>query len=164
MNQCAVVQRLLRRELETFTKEIESFPDDESVWRTLPGVTNSAGNLALHVSGSLQHFLGAVLGGTGYSRNREREFGLRSGTRQSIVEELTAALRVVDDVCPRIPAARLEEAFPQTVGGVKLPTGLFLCHLTTHVSYHLGQAGYLRRLVTGNSASTGAVALPPLVQ
>ena len=52
------------RELETFIKEIEAFPSDDSVWHTRRGVTNSAGNLALHICGNLQDFVGRVLGGT----------------------------------------------------------------------------------------------------
>jgi hypothetical protein len=57
------VTKLLIRELEGFKRELALFPDDESVWRTAPGVTNSAGNLALHVAGGLQYLVGAVLGG-----------------------------------------------------------------------------------------------------
>ena len=44
---------LLRRELQGFSKELELFPDEELIWRTIPGVSNSAGNLALHVCGNL---------------------------------------------------------------------------------------------------------------
>lgn len=164
MNDCALVQRMLRRELETFRRELELFPDDETVWKTIPGVTNSAGNLALHVAGNLQHFVGAVLGGTGYTRDREREFGRRSGTRREVIGEIDAALRVVDDVLPRVPAARLAEEFSEAVAGVRVPTGLFLLHLATHAAFHLGQAGYLRRALTGNGASSGGVSLPALVQ
>ncbi len=64
------VRSLLVRELEGFKREIALFPDDASVWKTVPGVTNSAGNLAMHVAGGLQHFIGGVLGGSGYVRNR----------------------------------------------------------------------------------------------
>lgn len=75
------LQTLLVRELNGFAKEIEMFPDDELMWTAMPGVTNSAANLAWHVCGNLQHFVGTVLGGTGYVRNREAEFGRRSGSR-----------------------------------------------------------------------------------
>ena len=54
---------LLVRELNAFARELDLYPDDASVWKTAPGITNSAGNLALHVAGNLQHFVGAVLGG-----------------------------------------------------------------------------------------------------
>src|SRR5580704_7064460 len=79
---------LLTRELDGFKRELELFPDDQSVWRTVPGVTNSAGNLALHVAGGLQYLIGEVLGGTGYVRNRDAEFGRRSGARSELIAEL----------------------------------------------------------------------------
>lgn len=58
---------LLVRELEAFERELDLFPDDESVWRAAPGISNAAGNLALHVAGNLQYFVGTVLGGRGTS-------------------------------------------------------------------------------------------------
>ena len=70
---------ILARELDGMAREIQAFPDDESVWQTAPGVTNAAGNLALHLAGNVQHFIGALLGRTGYVRDREAEFGRRSG-------------------------------------------------------------------------------------
>src|SRR5678815_2545300 len=69
-------------------REIELFPDDELLWKTPPGIANSAGNLALHVCGNLQYFVGAVLGETGYVRDRPLEFSRRSGTRAELVREL----------------------------------------------------------------------------
>ena len=62
---------VMTRELAAFQREIERFPDDELLWNTPPGITNSAANLALHVCGNLQYFVGTVLGGTGYVRNRD---------------------------------------------------------------------------------------------
>ncbi len=108
---------MLVRELEGFQREIALFPDDESVWRTVPGVTNSAGNLALHVAGGLQHFIGHVLGGSAYVRNRETEFGRRSGTRSDVAAEITTAIAVVREVLPRLSVSRLEEMFPEPVMG-----------------------------------------------
>lgn len=72
------VRLVLVRELEAFCREVEAFPDDERLWQTLPGITNACGNLARHVAGNLQHFVGARLGGTGYVRHREAEFSQRS--------------------------------------------------------------------------------------
>ena len=37
--------------------KIEAFPNDEALWQTLPGVMNSAGNLALHIEGNLREVL-----------------------------------------------------------------------------------------------------------
>lgn len=156
------VSRLLVRELQAFAREVELFPDDESLFRTLPGVTNSAGNLALHVCGNLQHFVGAVLGGSGYVRDREAEFGRRDATREELQREIAAAVEAVRSTLVKVDVATLERDYPLQVGGVTLPTGRFLVHLATHLAFHLGQAGYLRRVLTGNSATSDAVSLKVL--
>ena len=101
------VRQLLVRELETFAREVELFPDDASLFRTLPGVTNSAGNLALHVCGNLKHFVGTVLGGTGYVRNRDAEFASRAGRREDIARELHETAAVVTETLARLPREAL---------------------------------------------------------
>jgi hypothetical protein len=152
----------LVRELEGFKRELAHFPDDESVWAAHPAVTNSAGNLALHLAGNLQHFIGAVLGGTGYVRNRDLEFGQRSGPRENIYAELDAAISVVRRVLPSLPNERLDQEFPERVMGMTFRTSTFLVHLCAHAGFHLGQAGYLRRMLTGNVTSSGPIPLKPL--
>jgi uncharacterized damage-inducible protein DinB len=156
------LRRLLVRELAAFTREVELFPDDASLFRTLPGVTTSAGNLALHVCGNLKHFVGAVLGGTGYVRNREAEFASRSGSREQLVRELRETIEAVTTALGRLPEDALARPYPQPVAELQLPCGLFLMHLAVHLSFHLGQAGYLRRTVTGDGRSSGPVALKEL--
>ena len=96
------IAALLQRDLAGFEREIGLFPDDGMVWRTLPGVQNSAGNLALHVAGNLQHFVGAVLGGSAYVRDEDGEFSRRSGSRREIVEELQKAAVAVRTVLPNL--------------------------------------------------------------
>jgi hypothetical protein len=155
---------LLVRELEGVRREIELFDDDATVWRTLPGVTNSAGNLALHVAGNLQHYVGAVLGGTGYVRNRDAEFGRRSGSRAEILAEIDAAIAAVRGVLPGLTGDRIDAPFPESVNAASVRTGLFLCHLATHAAFHLGQLGYLRRGLTGDSRTSGAVPIRVLTE
>ena len=157
------VSLLLVRELQALQREVALFPDDESIWRVLPGVTNSAGNLALHVSGSLRYFVGSVLGGGQYVRNRAEEFGRRTGTRRELIAEIEAAMAAVTDVLPLIAADRLDREFPEPVGGVRMRAGLFLLHLCAHAAYHLGQVGYLRRALTQEAQGSGALPLQPLV-
>jgi hypothetical protein len=158
----ADVTLLLVRELRAFAREIELFPDDQLIWATLPGITNSAGSLATHVCGNLQHFVGRILGGTSYLRNREFEFGRRAGTRRELVDEIEATIHVVERVLPSVSAGDLTRPYPEAVGGVTLPTGLFLLHLTAHLAHHLGQAGYLRRALTGDNHSAAPLPLGDL--
>lgn len=155
---------LFRRDLAAFEREVALFPEDSALWRTLPGPANSAGNLALHVAGNLRHFVGAVLGGTGYIRDREAEFGRREGTKAEVVAELAEARTTLEAVLPGLSAAALAAPYPVAVAGVRPPTGRFLIHLAAHLAFHLGQAGYLRRALTGEGRSSGAMAIGDLIE
>jgi hypothetical protein len=160
----ADLARLLIRELEGLTRELQLFPDDASPWKTVPGVTNSAANLALHVAGNLQYHIGTIFGGSGYVRNREAEFGRRAGARAEVVAELDAAIRVVRDVLPQISDERFAAEFPEPVMGMRFRTSLLMLHLCAHAGFHLGQAGYLRRVITGDATSSGPIPLAPLAE
>jgi uncharacterized damage-inducible protein DinB len=154
---------LFRRDLRCFIREIEAFPDDITLWRTVPGISNSAGNLALHVAGNLRHFGGAVLGGTGYVRNRDQEFAQRTGTRAEVVATLKGALVDVERGLEATQADSLAQPYPMAVLGHQPPTGRFLMHVATHLAFHLGQAGYLRRALTGEAGATGGMGIAELM-
>lgn len=154
---------ILRRDLRCFIREVELFPDDATLWRTVPGIANSAGNLALHVAGNLRHFLGAVLGATGYVRQREREFAQREGTRASVAAELEGAIAAVEAGLAALTPDLEAGIFPAPVGTHRPRTGLLLTHFTVHLAFHLGQAGYLRRTLTGDATSAGGMSLPELL-
>lgn len=157
-SETAILRALFVREIDTFVREIEALPEDR-LWQTAPGLTNSAGNLGLHLAGNLLHFVGACLGQSGYVRHRDREFSARSGTRAEVVAELTRARDVVTRVVPSLSADALAAPFPEAVGGVTFSTRAMLAHLTTHAAMHLGQLGYLRRVLTGNVTSMNPVSV-----
>jgi hypothetical protein len=156
------IRRVMTRELEAFAREVELFPDDDALWKTVPGVTNSAGNLALHVCGNLKHFVGAVLGGTGYGRDREAEFATRSGRREDVALQVRETAAIVSTVLGGLPPSALEAPYPEPHDGVQLRCDRFLLHLSVHLAFHLGQAGYLRRALTGDARTSGAVSLKAL--
>jgi uncharacterized damage-inducible protein DinB len=158
------VRRLLTRELEAFAREVEFFPDDDTLWRTVPGVANSAGNLALHACGNLRHFVGGVLGASGYARNREAEFATRSGRREDLARQLRETAGLVSEALARLPREVLAAPYPQSHDGVQLRCDTFLLHLCTHLAFHLGQAGYLRRALTGDARTSGALSLTELAR
>jgi len=163
MNIQQSIAALLQRDLAGFEREIALFPDDEMLWRTMPGMLNSAGNLALHVAGNLQHFVGAVLGGSAYVRDEDGEFSRRSGSKGEIVEQLQKAAVAVRIVVPNLSDEILQRDFPEVlIPNRRIQTLRFLLHLSAHASFHLGQAGYLRRGLTGRSQSAGPVPLSVL--
>ena len=148
---------LLDRDLCTLRREVEAYPDDPSLWRTVPGVSNVGGTLALHLTGNLQHYLGALLGGTSYVRDRAAEFARRDVPRSELVREIEAARQAVKAAISRTPETKLAAEFPELIGGAMVKTGEYLMHLTTHFAFHLGQIDYHRRVVTGSSTSVGPV-------
>ncbi len=156
------VQRLLIRELKSFIKEIEMFPKDKLLWKTIPGITNSAGNLTLHICGNLKHFIGAVLGKSGYVRNRQSELSTRSGSREDLVREIEETIEIISDVIPRLSEETIAGKYPEIVGGLELRCGLFLLHLSVHLAHHLGQTGYLRRAIMEDNQSSEPVSLQML--
>lgn len=156
------IASLMSRELASYSRELDLFQDESLIWATAPGVSNSAGNLALHVAGNLQHFIGATLGNTGYVRNRDFEFSARGLSRETLHAELSTASRVVTEVLGSFPESRLQEIYPDILGGVHLPTGLLLQQLSSHLAFHLGQVGYLRRLLTQSNESSGALSMKAL--
>ena len=153
---------MLTRDLQALRRSIEAYPDDALPWRQPPGLPNSAGTLTLHVIGNLRHFVGATLGGTSYTRDREREFSARNLPRKVLVEGLEAAEADVRDALGRLTPGDLKQTFPLVLAGHRFTTGDFLLHLVSHLSYHLGQADYHRRVVTGDATPVGAMALPAL--
>lgn len=160
MNTVADIRLLLERDVDSFIREVERFDSDDQLWHMLPGVTNTAGNLAVHVAGNLQHFIGARLGATGYVRDREREFQQRSGTRADVVRELIAAREAVVSTLTQLDETRIDLPMPGAPNNLTIPTGRFLLHLVAHTAFHLGQAGYLRRILAGeNAASTNPMPL-----
>jgi hypothetical protein len=136
------------RDLDKLVAEIEAFPSEESLWRSGGDVKNPAGTLGLHLAGNLQHFFGAVLGGTGYVRNRDLEFSARRVAKTEILAGLQMAREVVAKVLGDMSDAQLTGVFPANHFGENRSTLHALLHLLSHLSYHLGQVNYLRRLIT----------------
>lgn len=158
----ASLSALLGRDLQAMRRTIEAYPDDLLPWLPHPSMPNSGGTLALHVTGNLRSYIGAALGGTGYVRDRPREFAARDLPRSVVAEGLEAAEREVRATLAGLSDADLQRQFPQPLSGQHFLTGDLLLHLAVHLGYHLGQADYHRRLVTGNSVAIGAMALPAL--
>lgn len=139
----AVIQGL--EHLRDGVREVVDSLNDEQLWTKPIEPGNSIGHLILHLTGNLNHFVGAQLGGTGYVRDREREF---TETQRPVREVLLANLddavatfrRVVSGLSPeQLAAAHPEARFGPVLNG--------LVHLISHFALHRGQMSYIARLV-----------------
>ena len=151
------VRTLILRELGAVLRSLEAYPDDASVWTEPPGLPNPGGTLALHVAGNLRHFIGHVLGGIAYVRDREAEFARRDVPRSELVAGIEAAREAVDRTLSALSDDALAAPYAESISGRTVSTGDFLAHLAVHLGWHLGQLDYHRRVVTGMRASVGAV-------
>lgn len=156
------IRRVLVRDLRSLRAELDAYENDSEVWALPDGLKNSAGTLALHLTGNLRHFIGAQLGQSGYVRDREQEFAARDIARETLTEQIDSAIRELELALNSLADSDLERPFPIAVGGHQFTIGRFLIHLIGHFAYHLGQLDYHRRIVTGNNAGIGAQSLDEL--
>lgn len=138
---------IFERDLTKLIKEINLYKDEANLWLLKEGISNSAGNLTLHLTGNLNHFIGATLGHSGYVRYREDEFTLKNILRADLVTNIKNCILTVKTTLTKLSPEDLEKKFPVEVFGKPLKTDFMLIHLTTHLSYHLGQINYHRRLL-----------------
>ena len=142
-----VLTELYERDLNKLQDEIAQYTDENDLWKTSDGISNSAGNLCLHLTGNLKHFFGAVIGGTGYVRDRDAEFANKNISRSEMLADIDATRNVVLSTLAGMTEEDLDKTYPIEVFGQPMTTGYFVTHLATHFNYHLGQINYHRRLL-----------------
>jgi Protein of unknown function (DUF1572) len=138
---------IFERDLNRLITEINLYRDEDNLWVIKEGISNSAGNLALHLLGNLNHFIGGTLGHSGYVRYRDDEFALKNIPRADLVTNIENCMLMIKNTIHKLTTEDLEKLFPIEVFGKPLTTGFMLLHLTTHLTYHLGQINYHRRLL-----------------
>jgi hypothetical protein len=157
------LKTVLLRDIEAAAREVEAYPSDEALWRVTPGITNPGGALARHLAGNLRHFIGHVLGGAPYVRDRDAEFGGRGLTRAAVAAELRDAAPEVGQALERITPSQLALPYPVQVAGHTVSTERFLIHLVAHLGYHLGQMDYHRRMKDPTAKPVGTMAVDALL-
>ena len=138
---------LFDRDLQKLKIEINLYKDENNLWIVKEGISNSAGNLCLHLIGNLNHFIGAALGQSGYVRHRDDEFALRNILRDDLLLNIENCILVLNATFSKLTEADLEKDFPFEKHGTVVTTMHMLLHLFGHLSYHLGQINYHRRLL-----------------
>lgn len=143
---------LFGRDLTRVQREIAAFPDSSVLWKTIPGTTNSGGNLALHLEGNLREYIGRQLGDIAYARQRPAEFSSTGLAVQEVIARVEGVRAFIVPVLEGLSDEDLDAEYPEKVFGAPISTRLFLVHLLGHLNYHLGQIDYLRRILTEGRA------------
>lgn len=138
---------LFRRDLNRLRQEIDAYKDERKIWYIEKGIANSAGNLCLHLVGNLNTYIGAEFGKTGYVRHWELEFSLKDIPKAELLQKIDETIIVVDKALDNVSDEQLHQEYPMLVFDEMTSTEYLLVHLTTHLTYHLGQINYHRRLL-----------------
>ncbi|MBL0356094.1 MAG: DinB family protein [Chitinophagaceae bacterium] len=138
---------LFQRDLNKLKQEICLYTDPADMWRFNAGISNSGGNLCLHIIGNLKHFVGKTLGSIPYERVREKEFSDKDIPVELVLKMIDETADAVKTTLLRFEEADLQKTFPIKVFAEDMSTGQFLFHLYGHLNYHLGQINYHRRLI-----------------
>ncbi len=140
------LRHIFERDLQVLYEEVEATPDD-TLWRTPNGIPNSVGTLAVHLCGNLEHFIGHLLGGSGYQRDRAAEFSGTPLPKSEVLSRITACAVAVDRTLSALPPNTLDDPMPEPpphhAGRSKR---FFLLQLSCHLSRHMGQLNVLRRM------------------
>jgi hypothetical protein len=134
-----------QKHLEQLKNEIEAYPNDQNLWLVQAGISNAAGNLAAHLIGNLNHFIGYGLGNTGYVRDRPLEFSIKNLTKAELVKMTEDTMIMMNEVVPKLD---LDAPYPAELFGYECTVNQALMRLLGHFTYHLGQINYHRRLLT----------------
>ena len=140
---------LFERNLDKLEEEINLYPDDHSMWKILPGTSNSGGNLCLHLCGNLRHFIGAQIGYSAYVRDRASEFS-QTGLSKSTLSDLIQKTK--SEVLSTLKETRVSpsEICPFKFVAQQVTYEHLMFHLYGHLHYHLGQLNYHRRAMMTN--------------
>lgn len=141
------ISELLERDLKKLVAELDLYKNEQDMWQVEGEISNSAGNLTLHLIGNLNHFIGEVLGKTGYIRQRDLEFSQKNLPREFLKSEVLKTIEVVKKAVADTPDEIWTGDFPIEKHGQIVSTEHILIHLFGHLNYHLGQVNYHRRLV-----------------
>jgi hypothetical protein len=136
------------RALASLAEEVSKFGDEKELWMTAGTISNSSGNLTLHLVGNINHFIGAQLGLTGYVRQRDKEFSEKNVSKEKLIAMINNASKTAGDTFDSLNVEDLVKIYPLDTFGPEKTTHEVLLHLLSHFQYHLGQINYLRRVVS----------------
>ena len=133
--------RYFRHLADRVERAVRSLPP-EKLWVKPFTFGNSVGHLVLHLTGNLNHYIGALVAGTGYVRHREHEF---TDPVTYPRDEVLARFREEVDLVVRTIEAQDDAGLMTPVDAqppIRTCLGLFLV-CAAHMNNHIGQMSYL---------------------
>jgi uncharacterized protein DUF1572 len=140
------IVRILPAQVKACIEELT----DEQLWWRPNEQANSAGNLVLHLSGSMRHYLSNRVGGIQYERDRPAEFAERGPIPKAQLlaifdETIGQAAQVLDSFDTlRFLDATDEPDYVPTIFDV-------IFNIAIHLATHTGQIVYVTKMLKEGS-------------
>jgi hypothetical protein len=141
-------------ELAAKVAELASPLSDEQFWRKPFVFGNSFGHLVLHLTGNLNYYIGAEVAGTGYVRDRNREFSEAAcPPKEEVLRRFIDAAMMVAQTA----RAQSEKDWSTPYAALREETAgnrfnIFL-RCATHLHHHVGQMMYLQFALLSGAGS-----------
>ena len=139
------IQKKFREAFERMVKAIGQL-DTHQIWMRPSSESNSVGIIVQHLSGNLNQWICAGLGGSDFKRNRPEEFMDRQQiTRDEILKKVTDLGIAIEGVISRIPPDALHD--PRRIQEMDVTVMKALFRALTHLEFHEGQILYIAKLL-----------------
>ena len=129
--------------LADWVRELATPLSEEQFWAKPFSFGNSFGHLVLHLTGNLNYYIGAEIAGTGYVRDRPREFS--ETARPSKAEVLKKFDNAAEMAVRTIRSQSAGDwSAPYAATGVDAKDRFeIVLQCATHLHHHIGQMMYL---------------------
>jgi len=121
----------------------------EQLWARPYPYGNSIGHLLLHLTGNLNHYIGARIAGTGYVRNRPLEFSDTSPRpKEQVLADFDRAIDLVAMTIRKQSAADLVAPYADPTEPRSNTNFAVFMRMAAHAYHHTGQIIYLSKELT----------------
>jgi hypothetical protein len=124
---------------------VEELNEDQLWWRPNES-SNSVGNLVLHLSGSMRHYIAKTVGEIHYERNRRAEFDERRPLpKDEVIAIFQETIHQVAQVLETFDRARFLEPTPEPAYHPTIFNLLF--NVSIHLATHAGQIIFVTKML-----------------
>src|SRR5271157_2158295 len=129
--------------LASRVRELAAPLAQEQFWMKPFPFGNSFGHLVLHLTGNLNYYIGAQIAGTGYVRDRPREFAETAPpSKEEVLKKFEDAVEMVVRTIRSQSAQDWSAAYSAVGADAQDRFGIVLS-CATHLHHHIGQMLYL---------------------
>jgi uncharacterized damage-inducible protein DinB len=140
------ITRIIPEQIRACVEELT----DEQLWWRPNEHANSVGNLVLHLSGSMRHYLLRGVGGMAYDRNRPAEFSERGPiSKEQLLKTFDETISHATQVLDQFNPARFTDASDEQNYVPTLFDSIF--NISIHLATHAGQIVYITKMLDEGS-------------